>query len=232
MRVLFVGDSHGNAEFIKRVFGYAEEKEVETIIQVGDFGWWPRFPQGERFIHAVSSLASRMDIPFYFIDGNHEDHHQLPHESTFEVTEMEPGLFWIPRGTTFEMGGSRLLGFGGAVSVDRKWRTEHIDWFREEVASYVQYHRAMDATDIDIVVAHDVPTGVSLNLTYPVTADIEAHCISHRDGLAELRDTLEPERWMAGHYHQRVTDYVGETMVEVLAHDGIRVEDSTMLADV
>ncbi len=232
MRVLFVGDTHGNTNFVKTVFGHAEESGVETIIQVGDFGWWPRNPAGERFIHTVSSLASQKKIPFYFIDGNHEDHHQLPHESTIEITEMEPELFWIPRGTTFEFGGTRFLGIGGAVSVDRQWRTEHIDWFREEVATFEQFHRAITATDIDIVVAHDVPTGVSLDLTYPTTPDIEAHCVSHRDGMAELRDTLEPERWIAGHYHQRVTDMIMDTTVEVLAHDAIRVEDSTLLVTV
>jgi DNA repair exonuclease SbcCD nuclease subunit len=177
-------------------------------------------------------MASQKNIPFYFIDGNHEDHHQLRHETTLEVTELEPGLFWIPRGTTFELGETRLLGIGGAVSVDRAWRTEHVDWFHEEVATFEQFHRALTATDIDIVVAHDVPTGVSLDLTFPVTAAIEAHCVSHRDGMAELRDTLEPEWWIAGHYHQRVTDHIGDTTVEVLAHDAIRLEDSTMEYDV
>lgn len=230
MRVLFVGDVHTNKHFLTEFYELAEEKGAERIIQVGDFGWWPRMPTGERFLDAASSLATKTDIPLIFVDGNHEDHNQLPHDAAM-MQELKPGLFYLPRGVITTLDGVRILGHGGAISVDQGWRTEHIDWFRSETADYVAFNKSLAAKHVDVVIAHDVPTGVDLDLTFPVTENIEAQCIRHRDGMLQILEALDPKLWVAGHYHQRITQRIGNTVVEVLGHDTLGVNSSTMFVE-
>lgn len=231
MRVLFVGDVHANRVFIKSVYQKAKDEEVDKIVQVGDFGWWPRTVPGQRFIYLASSLASQSNIPLLFVDGNHEDHDQLPHDAT-EVVELEPGIHYLPRGVVTTLGDSRVLGIGGAVSVDRQWRTEHVDWFREETANFAAYNKAATAEgSIDIVLAHDLPAGVDLELDYPVTPNVAAHCNLHRIGMRELMDIHKPDLWVGGHYHQRTTQKINGTIIEGLAHDAWGVETATLLMD-
>ncbi len=221
MRVLFVGDVHANSNFIKRVYAHAEDQAAEAIVQVGDFGWWPRNPQGKNFIAGVSKLATETDIPLIFVDGNHEDHDQLPHDAD-ELVELKPGLYYLPRGVVIPLGDARVLGIGGAVSVDKQWRTEHVDWFRDEVPNFSQFHRALTAEGpIDVIVAHDLPTGMELDLTFPVDDNTAAYCQSHRDGMLEILQEHQPVLWVGGHYHQRVSQEVEGTRVECLAHEDV-----------
>ena len=231
MRVLFVGDVHANRVFLKNVYRLAEEKKVDKVVQLGDFGWWPRTVPGERFIYLASSLASKSNIPLLFVDGNHEDHDQLPHDAV-EVVELEPGIHYLPRGVVTTFGDLRVLGIGGAVSVDRQWRTEYVDWFRTETANFAAYHKAATAdSPIDIILAHDLPAGVGLVLDYPVTPEVDAHCNAHREQMRELLEIHKPNLWFGGHYHQRVTQQIDYTTVEGLAHDAFGVENSTLLMD-
>jgi len=231
MRVLFVGDVHANTAFLKEVYSMAERYEVDRVFQVGDFGWWPRMPTGERFINAASSLATKTNIPLIFVDGNHEDHSQLPHDGEV-MQELKPGLHYLARGVVITLGNARVLGHGGAVSVDQAWRTEHIDWFREEVANHASFLKSIDAKNVDVVVAHDVPAGTDLRLTFPVTPSIDAHCKQHRDSMLEILETHDPYLWVAGHYHQRVTQRIGNTTVEVLDGDGTtNLSKSTLLVE-
>ena len=44
MRVAFIGDTHANTARMKRILGRLENAEVDTAIQVGDFGYWPIRP--------------------------------------------------------------------------------------------------------------------------------------------------------------------------------------------
>lgn len=229
MRVMFLGDTHANLGFITRAFGRAWEQECEAIIQVGDFGWWPRHRDALRFIDGVADLAN--DLPLYFVDGNHEDHDTLPHDRSVPI-ELRSGLTYLPRGSVLELGDSRILGFGGAVSVDQDWRTPGVNWFDTEISNAEQRLLALSRTEIDIVVAHDAPHGTSLSLTYPTTPQIEAQSMVHREFCRELLDVLSPTLWVAGHYHQRATTQIGSTTVEVLPHDMIRLEDSSMVREV
>ena len=227
MRVLFLGDTHANGPFVWSVFQEAKRRNIEAIVQTGDFGWYPRMEWGAKFIEQVSDMAQTAAIPFYFVDGNHEDHQNLPH-SADQVQELAPWLFYMPRGHSFQIGDTNILGLGGAVSVDKAYRTEFVDWFPEEVASFSDINRAMEWDDVDIVVAHDVPTGVELDLWYPVTEEIQQKCERHRQAMWMVRDSLKPSHWIAGHYHQRTTQQLEETEVVVLGHDGLGVEKAIL----
>lgn len=65
MRILILGDLHGNVHLLPAILrGAQEQLGVEAVIQVGDLGFQAST------IAAVPSLP----IPLHAIDGNHEDH--------------------------------------------------------------------------------------------------------------------------------------------------------------
>jgi hypothetical protein len=230
MRVLFAGDTHANVAFLRRVYVEAEAAKVEAIIQLGDFGFWPGRPFGDRFLGAASDCVDRIGIPLYFVDGNHEDHEALDHLAD-EPVEVVDGVTWLPRGVVSTFGSSRVLSYGGAVSVDQHLRTPGHDWFSDEVPSLEQQRRAVEAPQVDVIVAHDIPLGVELSLTYPVTEQIDRQCANHRAFCRSLYNLHQPMLWLGGHYHQRVTEVVGQGVVEVLAHDYAPVETTYLVRD-
>src|SRR6266511_1602211 len=104
MRVLLVGDTHGNALGLERaVFPAAREHAADVIFQVGDFGWWPRSPTSAAFLDA----ARRAPVPLWWIDGNHEDHAsprsastRAAHAGNEGLVHLGGSLFFVPRART------------------------------------------------------------------------------------------------------------------------------------
>jgi Icc-related predicted phosphoesterase len=59
MRVLFVGDVHGNTEFMAAAIERARIEGVDTIVQVGDFGYWPHTKLGTKFLADIERAAAK-----------------------------------------------------------------------------------------------------------------------------------------------------------------------------
>jgi hypothetical protein len=233
VRVLFAGDWHAGTPFAIDTMDLAVEREIDRIVQVGDFGFWPRFDQGAAFLRSVSEGAVGRGITVWFCDGNHEDHDSLPHATRLEPLEVAPSVFWVPRGGVIEWGGTRLLFFGGAVSIDQDSRLAGWTWFSEEIPSAAAWRRAFGAGSVDVVVAHDTVPGMPVRglppLSIPWSARRRAR--EHRERLAELRDVLTPALWVHGHWHQRATANIAGTRFESLGHDRGPLVDSILEVD-
>lgn len=50
MRVLIVGDLHCNTAAASNAFEFAGAVGADVILQVGDFGFWPRTEPGRKFL--------------------------------------------------------------------------------------------------------------------------------------------------------------------------------------
>lgn len=131
--LLVAGDTHGDPQHIVYLFKEAvENQNVDAIFQVGDFGYWEHERDGGAFLDVVSDMATLNNMPFYFIDGNHENHELLrarygpggpDHKPTPEgFWEIRPGLYYVPRGTRWVWNGKHIMGLGGAYSVDKGYR--------------------------------------------------------------------------------------------------------------
>lgn len=70
MKILVIGDTHGyegrpylpveeSKSHIWRACKLAEENQIDTVVQVGDFGYW-----GESFIHHVQQCAEKQTLQF------------------------------------------------------------------------------------------------------------------------------------------------------------------------
>jgi predicted phosphodiesterase len=146
--IVFIGDLHGEWRFFHEAKRRFDHALPITFIQVGDLGYWPEIiPQWP------------VDMPWkvYFIDGNHEYMPLLTGHT--EVTELQPNLFFIPRGTQLTIAGKRIGFMGGAESVDKAWRTPGKNWFPEERVSRGDIEKLRGAS-LDLLVTHAPPIEV------------------------------------------------------------------------
>lgn len=92
----------------------------------------------------------------------------------------------------------RILYLSGAGSIDKAWRQEGIDWWRDEELSFTQQTAVLELEcDIEIVVAHDVPVSV-----YPkVGIEKDRARFNTPVFLEEVLKKFRPRIWVAGHHH-------------------------------
>lgn len=231
MRVLLVGDTHGNTPWLERtVIPTALANDAALIIQVGDFGWWPDRDSGRRFIAAARSSP----VPILFLDGNHEHHPSLAcamrDARTDDIVPMGGSLGYLPRGTVLDLDGVRALACGGAHSIDRQLRRAGVGWFDEEHVSTEDVERCAAAGTVDVLLCHDAPAGWAIpdmQEDHRLPARWRAElpdCHAHRDVLATVMAACRPRVVVHGHYHQAyelgVAMAWGEVSVLGLSEDG------------
>jgi Icc-related predicted phosphoesterase len=205
--IVFVGDTHGDFGWFPKIM--KDVPEDATVIQLGDFGFWPGYVK-EAWHKAWKKLGR--PNPIYAIDGNHEYFPILA--DITEPTEIWKGVIYVPRGTVLELDhaeGMKRVGFmGGASSIDYKYRTLGIDWFLEEGISTGDMMRMNDVDSVDILVTHTPPNsviqknfdrrtlldfGLSPSWTDPSAVAID-----------ELWDKLGNPPLICGHMHKSVVD--------------------------
>ncbi len=124
-RLLVAGDTHGNHMHWKHVLLPAARKhQVDGIVQLGDFGYWPLTGEGLNYLAWLSAELDDDDLRVIFVDGNHEDHkalRQLPARADGFV-EVTDRILWAPRGHRWTWQGVRFLALGGAYSIDGQYR--------------------------------------------------------------------------------------------------------------
>lgn len=239
-RLLLVGDSHANAKWwATLVATSAQRVRADRIVQLGDFGYWPRHPDGRRFLALVTACVERTGIPVDFLDGNHEDHERL-HRRADEPYEVAPGVRHLPRGVRFTHGDVRFLALGGAHSIDRHLRKVGVSWFVDETLDETDLERAESGPPVDIVLAHDTVSGYDVPGTLPIdevpawlAREIEisrAHRVLVREAVVAAR----PQLLVHGHYHSRYRARVAldDLVVDVEGLDCDDTEGSLLVLDV
>lgn len=161
MIVMAIGDTHGARGVTRDAIRWAAENAVDRIVQVGDFGFWPRMNNGQKFLHDVGKLASDLGVWFGFIDGNHEDHTVLDAIRLSDATPFIPygkyPLYYIRRGARWEWDDCAFGAFGGAYSIDRRDRIEdsrEYGWFRQEMPDESVIS---NLGKVDVLFTHDAP---------------------------------------------------------------------------
>lgn len=232
VKVMLVGDTHRNNGFLKGLIDIAIARDVETIIQLGDFAF--NFQERQFFKNiARFTLGGRK---FYFVPGNHDDWDFLDficddqgygHDKPIKMSEFdqpkghpaEPttpfpnDLYFLPRSCIVKIGYRTCMAMGGAVSIDADMRVPHHSYWPTETIGQDDVYRAFDASDqaardgirIDTMLTHDVPAD-----TYPfenqlesVGYKIDAISRRHRDTLAKIVNYVRPLHLYHGHYHRR-----------------------------
>ncbi|MDX1314236.1 MAG: metallophosphoesterase [Eudoraea sp.] len=229
--VLILGDLHG---VWRKVNSLVAKHRPTTVLQVGDFGWWPKLHKTTKIKTGVwrrnllDALAPKLQAPWnqyglklrysklYFCPGNHEDWVSLDEMATSwdpKAVEVMDNVFFMPRCSTMELpDGRRVLFMGGASSIDKSERTPYYDWFPQEIISLEDVD-ALPDTKIDIVVSHACPREFrdqmnegSNDWRLRDSWWIEKFRDPSCDYLSRVLYKYEPKLWFFGHYHLAMSD--------------------------
>ena len=194
--IIVCGDIHGDWGPLNRLI---KREKPEIILQCGDLGYWPNLSMSGRIKDILNGPTK-----IYWCDGNHENHWELSLIREEGVSQLEPNIFYMKRGSTLVLPDKRrVLFMGGAASVDRVFRKLGLDWFPDEVISQSDIEGLPDV-DIDIVISHTCPMEI-----FP---RIEEEAIEYYPWFLKMRDPSQealsyvynkyrPPLWYFGHFH-------------------------------
>ncbi len=224
MRNIFLGDIHGNLGLIHQYVNLYKLNNV-NIIQVGDFGLgFTTFKKDKRFLELYHQRLVNNNVFVYAIRGNH-DYKPYFDEDPFNLTNIK----LVKDYTVLNLAGKNILFVGGAISIDRKMRTDidevniktipdgYIQWWKDEVF-VLDIDKLKPLRNIDIVVTHSAPTycnpftinglGPYVESMIKKTSDFElkTDVLYERYQIKEMFDILKLEnnieKHFYGHFHQ------------------------------
>lgn len=142
---LVIGDCHCCFSDLENIVAHwakiAEQQglTIKKIIQVGDFGYYPKILDYEVKVPEPTALK---DVPRYWIRGNHEDHEFL------ERVYHDPGPVILPKAGLWQympdcLIHENILYIGGAWSIDRARRD------RPDHPTRWNYNEQIDQRHID-----------------------------------------------------------------------------------
>jgi hypothetical protein len=249
VRVLMVGDLHCNTATAIKAFEFAAAVGADVILQVGDFGFWPRTEAGRKFLRKTEARLAQLGLDLWWVDGNHDDLQALrsrPVEADGRRRVSEH-MWHLPRGHRWVWGDTVWVAAGGAVSLDRCWRTEGVSWFRDEALTYAEVDRIIADGPAGVVVSHDAPWGVGtlerrfgLNLAVAEREsswpdDLLQQSDDHMRLVRRLADWVLASRVFHGHHHVRYDDLLTTShgMVEItgLGDDRCPIDQVCVLVD-
>ena len=188
IKTIIVGDLHNEFGFLNTLIN---RKKPDLVICCGDFGYWPNIKN----VHQLSEIKLH-DCKLLWCDGNHEDHWSLENRTS---NELAPGVFYMPRGSTYKLNdGRNILFMGGAHSIDKDSRILGLDWFPEETISQKDMMN-LPNINIDIFITHTCPSELVLELSkYYYGKNLESSNVA----LSNLWNIYRPELWYFGHWHK------------------------------
>jgi hypothetical protein len=195
-----IGDVHGKFKPYRNLI-----RGVPFSIQVGDMGvGFMGFRGGE--------LRSLTNPPYdamskgrhYFIRGNHDNP---------QVCERHD--FWLPDGSQSQ----GVFCLGGAVSIDRAYRTEGLDWWPDEECSYAELEAHIDAyaaSKPEVVITHDCPESVANEILAAFNIRKIEDGSRTRVALERMLAIHQPRLWLFGHWHVSLRFQRGRTTFQCL----------------
>lgn len=210
--IFLTGDIHG-ANSIGRMNStlFPQNKELtksDYLIILGDFGmlWEQEMSKSEAYW--LKWMADK-NCTTLFVDGNHENFDRinaLPQVEMFGSTvgKVNDSVFHLRRGEVYLIDGLKILTIGGAESIDKHQRTEHVTWWREELLSMQDIYNALDNLEkhnweVDYVLSHTCPVQI-----YPEVRD--QYKTKMKDPtmkeLGEIYKQLTFKHWYFGHFHK------------------------------
>lgn len=192
-----IGDVHGKFRRYREII-----RDVPFSIQVGDMGVGFRNRFGEPSANPPFDAMS--EGRHLFIRGNHDNP---------EVCRQQ--RYWIPDGSTVE----GIYCLGGAVSIDKAWRTEGLDWWPDEECSYAELERVVDdyaAIKPEIVVTHECPESVANEILAAFNKIKIEDGSRTRQALEMMLHKHQPRHWFFGHWHVSLSFVRGRTQFRCL----------------
>jgi predicted phosphodiesterase len=191
MGTILVGDIHGSFDRFNKI---CRKNPSDLIIQLGDYGLF----DNEKDRNRRGMRNSK------FIRGNHD----CP--EVCRLKENYLGDYGI-----FLLDGIKIFFISGADSIDKNFRKEGIDWWRDEQLSYEELNKALalyEAEKPDVVLSHDAPARVCKALIgnkfiggYGYESNATSQAL---DAMFEIH---KPKQWFFGHHHLKFSQEIEGT---------------------
>lgn len=209
-KVLIVGDTHGDAQFVSNIHAAARAADVDTIVQLGDFGY--NFDR-----NLLASIEAWLDRDenhqWFWLDGNHDQHDFIEgvilkdEFPGYPVPHFHDRMYYCHRGSITEIGGRTCMFMGGAFSIDKAWRKEYISWWSQEMIRQSDVTRALEnAKDrkIDVLFSHDCPPSEYVDTWLKSEGyKVDHNSNANREALGHVVNEVRPQHLYHGHYHLR-----------------------------
>ena len=212
MGIFVTGDTHGDISrllYRELIKGHiATNKDVIFIL--GDFG--VIFDNTPSFVEELSlDLMAKRENIFMVVDGNHENHprlNNLPDTDIFggkaKIIKGD-NIFLCKRGEIYCIEDKKIFTFGGATSIDRKNRIEHVTWWKEEVATYTEMDYGLEnlkihKNSVDYILAHTAPENISQILIKKLKSFFNDKDQT-REYLEHVCSTVSFKEFYCGHWH-------------------------------
>jgi hypothetical protein len=210
VKILVIGDIHGESELIRAAAAVCRERGIRKIVQLGDYNYGCAIG-----FHKLSERYLAEDgVHMTVVPGNHENwnildelygyDHLTSEWPAREPVEIAPHISICHKFGIWPIAGKRCAFIGGGVSIDRFRRRQGWDWWPQESWNHTESERGLAIMEseepVQVVFSHEcLPEhpfkwGPARMLNDPA-------CDSHAELMGEIRDRLKPSIWMHGHMH-------------------------------
>jgi len=214
--IYLTGDLHGSIDRLtERYFPESHMlTEKDYLIQLGDFGcFWKNPPSKDE--RECLDFFSQQRYTTLFIDGNHEN---FPLIYSYPVVDFCGGkahkindrLYHLIRGNIYNIDGKSFFAFGGALSIDKKYRIPDISWWSEEYPTQEEMNFAYNNLEsvnfsVDYVLTHAAPLSIVEWMTEHGVFDNGCRGEKANDSVSKFLEFLLPKmsfkHWFFAHYH-------------------------------
>lgn len=236
--VMLLGDTHGNPDALLHAFDRAHSQKVDAIIQLGDYGFGWRVGEDGicDYSYLTAAMVEKTGIPFYWLDGNHENFdrlYKLPLNEAGHRPILE-GVTHLPRGSVITFGETTFMAFGGAYSVDKPSRKVGKSWWKQETADQEDIDRALSAGKADILLTHDAPWGTQTEADFAWLENAFGHDAvvfsqANQRVLTAVLESCGAKEVYHGHLHRNYTRVIAGTRIPVTCVNKETDEGSTLI---
>lgn len=212
--MIFIGDTHGNHAHIKWVIRH-RKIENQELIHVGDFGVGFVSEETEmKILTEFNEFLKGKGNILHVFRGNHDDPVYFKGQHLFSNLKLHKDY------TVLDIENKKILGIGGAVSIDRVPRRLETRSHWEDELFVLNEEFLKEVRDIDILVTHTTPSYIPpINVpgNWPMIVkhfarNDEDLCgdLTHERNLLDIAfDTLTANNNIThhfyGHFHQDIT---------------------------
>lgn len=205
-KIILVGDVHGVFGQLRYDIGRLHTDAY--IIQVGDFGLGFHKPNYYRTeLTDISRTLDKTNSHLYVIRGNHDDPEYFKQTNNpFDLSNIT----LLEDYSELQLLGKSILLIGGAVSVDRRFRTQGKTWWSDEDFNLkLEDQFPYKDRQYDLVVTHTRPGVCGAfkgfdNIQYwcDQDPDLKNDLIEESQQLDYLYERTKPKDWTYGHFHR------------------------------
>lgn len=150
--MVFIGDTHGDNDVIK--FNIINNKYKDTnLIHVGDYGIGFRSEEVElERLESLNKFLKKLNNTLHIFRGNHDNPKYFNGDYILSNLKLHKDY------SVLNINNKKILGIGGAISIDRVPRQMYRNaWWEGEVFN-LKKDILKDIRNIDILVTHSAPT--------------------------------------------------------------------------